>query len=128
MKFHLTRAGSRNLFTGYGQGYVSINDQRYEKNLIVAPDLAVADWSAESFDALTPAHFEALLELKPEIVILGTGERLRFPHPEMTRALARAAVGFEAMDTKAACRTYNILMAEGRQVVAAILVSQQAGS
>lgn len=128
MKFHLTRAGGRNLFTGYGEGYVSINDQRYEKNLVVAPDQPVADWNAESFDALTPAHFEALLELKPEIVILGTGERLRFPRPEVTRSLAHAAVGFEAMDTKAACRTYNILMAEGRQVVAAILVTGGAGS
>ena len=128
MKFHLTRAGGRNLFTGYGEGYVSINDQRYEKNLVVAPDQPIADWNAESFDALTPAHFEALLELKPEIVILGTGERLRFPRPEVTRALAHAAVGFEAMDTKAACRTYNILMAEGRQVVAAILVTGRAGS
>jgi len=128
MKFHLTRAGNRNLFTGYGEGYVSINDQRYEKNLLVAPDRPIVDWDAESFDALTPAHFEALLELKPELVILGTGERLRFPRPDVTRSLARAAVGFEAMDTKAACRTYNILMAEGREVLAAILVSERAGS
>ena len=122
MKFHLTRAEGRNLFTGYGEGYVSVNDRRYQGNLVVAPDHDVSMWNAESFDALTPAHFEALLELKPEIVILGTGERLRFPRPEVTRALAEAAVGFEAMDTRAACRTYNVLMAEGRAVVAAIFV------
>ena len=122
MKFHLTRAGGRNLFTGYGAGYVSINDQKYEHHVVVAPDNAVAEWDAESFEALTPAHFEALLALKPEIVLLGTGERLRFPRPEITRALAESQVGLEVMDTKAACRTFNILMAEGRQVVAAVFV------
>jgi uncharacterized protein len=89
---------------------------------VVAPDHEVAAWDAQSFYALEPAHFEALLALKPEIVILGTGPRQRFPRPELTRALAEAAVGFEAMDTRAACRTYNILMAEGRAVVAAILL------
>ena len=122
MKFHLTRAAGRNLFTGYGEGYVAINDQRFERPIVVAPENPVADWNAESFEALTAAHFESLLELKPEIVILGTGAKLRFPRPEVTRPLAEARIGFEAMDTKAACRTFNILMAEGRQVVAAILV------
>ena len=122
MKFHLTRSGGRNLFTGYGEGYVSINDHRYERHILVAPDHEVVDWNAESFDALTPAHFDALLAMNPEIVILGTGDRLRFPPREVTRALVEAAVGFEVMDTPAACRTYNILMAEGRQVVAAIFI------
>ncbi|HYH43764.1 MAG TPA: Mth938-like domain-containing protein [Burkholderiales bacterium] len=122
MKFHLTRAAGNNLFTGYGEGYVAINDQRFEHSIVVTPGNPVADWDAGSFEALTAAHFAALLTLKPEIVILGTGAKLRFPRPEVTRPLAEAQVGFEAMDTKAACRTFNILMAEGRQVVAAILV------
>ena len=122
MKLHLARPEGRNLFTGYGDGYVCVNDRRYEGSLVVAPDHEVTAWSVDNFDALTPAHFEMLLALKPEIVILGTGERLRFPRPEVTRALTAATVGFEAMDTKAACRTYNILMGEGRAVVAAILV------
>lgn len=122
MKFHLTRSGGRNLFTGYGDGYVKVNDARYETHVIVTPEGEVSEWSAESFETLTPAHFDALLALSPEIVILGTGERLRFPTPRITQPLAQARVGFEAMDTKAACRTYNVLMAEGRQVVAAILI------
>jgi len=122
MKFHLTRSGGRNLFTGYGDGYVKVNDQRFDRHMIVAPDHAVVEWDAPSFEALTPEHFERLLELKPEIVILGTGERLHFPHPRLTRPLSEASVGFEAMDTRAACRTYNILMDEGRQVVAAIFI------
>ena len=122
MKFHITQAAGRNLFTGYGEGYVTINHQRFEHAVLVTPENAVREWDAPAFDELTAAHFDPLLALKPEIVIFGTGEKLRFPRPEVTRALTRAAIGFEAMDTKAACRTYNILMAEGRQVVAAILV------
>jgi uncharacterized protein len=122
MKLHVTRPEGRNLFTGYGDGYVKVNDQRHESSVVVAPDRPVERWDPQSFDALTAEHLRALLDLKPEIVILGTGERLRFPPPHLARILAEAAVGFESMDTKAACRTYNILMAEGRQVVAAIFV------
>jgi uncharacterized protein len=122
MKLHLARPAGRNMFTGYGDDYVAINDQRYSRHIVVAPDEPVVDWGAESFETLKPADFEAVLRLKPEVVLLGTGAQLRFPRPELTRPLADAAVGFEAMDTKAACRTYNILMAEGRQVVAAILI------
>jgi uncharacterized protein len=122
MKLHLTKAAGRNLFTGYGDGYVAINDQRYDHSVVVAPEGDVDTWDAPSFDALTPAHFEALAARAPEVVILGTGPAHRFPRPDLTRALSSASIGFEAMDTKAACRTYNILMAEGRRVVAAILV------
>lgn len=122
MKFHLTRSGGRNLFTGYGDGFIKVNDQKYERNMIVAPDRAIMEWGAPSFEDLTPEHFGTLLELEPEIVIFGTGDRLKFPHPRLTCALAEAHVGLEVMDTRAACRTYNILMDEGRQVVAAILV------
>jgi uncharacterized protein len=122
MKFHPTQATGQNVFTGYGDDYVAINHQRFGHPVVVSPEQPVSAWNASTFESLTAAHFDQVLQLKPEIVILGTGDRLRFPKPELTRALASAAVGFEAMDTNAACRTYNILMAEGRQVVAAILI------
>jgi uncharacterized protein len=122
MKFHLDQAVGQNLFTGYGDGYVSVNHQRYEHSVLLAPGRDVARWDVTAFEALTRAHFEALLELAPEIILLGTGDTLRFPRADLTRVLAAASVGFEAMDTRAACRTYNILMTEGRQVVAAVLV------
>ena len=121
MKLHLARPEGRNLFTGYGEGYVKVNDEQHHGSLIVAPD-RLQTWGAENFEALTADHLRTLLDFHPEIVILGTGPRLRFPPPHLARVLAEAAVGFEVMDTKAACRTYNILMAEGRQVVAAIFV------
>ena len=122
MKFHLTKAAGRNLFTGYGDGYVSINDRRFEHSVIVTPQGEVVPWEAAAFDSLTAAHFETLRDHGPEVVILGTGATHRFPGPDLVRPLASASIGFESMDTKAACRTYNILMAEGRQVLAAILV------
>ena len=122
MKLELTRAEGQNLITGYGEGYVAVNGQRYSHAVVVAPAREVAGWDVQDFAALERTHFEALLEWRPEIVLLGTGDRQRFPRPELARVLLKAAVGFEAMDTSAACRTYNILMSEGRGVVAAILL------
>ncbi|HEX2830118.1 MAG TPA: Mth938-like domain-containing protein [Burkholderiales bacterium] len=122
MKLHLTKAAGRNLFTGYGDGYVSVNDQRYTRPVIVAPEGEVEPWNPQSFEALTADDFDVLTARSPELVLLGTGSALRFPKPDVIRPLVTAGVGFEAMDTRAACRTYNILMAEGRQVIAAIFV------
>ena len=121
MKLHLAPGSGLQLFTGYGAGYVSVNNVRYEKCVIVTPD-AVSEWEVRDFDALAADDFRFIAETKPEVVILGTGARQRFPRPELARALAGSGAGVEIMDTKAACRTYNILASEGRKVVAAILV------
>ncbi|MEK6594413.1 MAG: Mth938-like domain-containing protein [Pseudomonadota bacterium] len=121
MKLHLAPSGGQNLFTGYGPGYVSVNGARQEKNIIVTAE-RIMDWNIAGFEALNARDFELLLGLQPEIAILGTGDTLRFPVPMLSRPLVTAGVGFEVMDTKAACRTYNILMAEGRKVAAAILI------
>src|ERR1700730_2893780 len=122
MKFHLTQAAGQNLFTAYGDDFVAINHQRFEHPVLVAPAQPVTRWDASSVESLTPTHFEAILEFKPEIVVLGTSGRRRLPKPDLTRARAAGAVGCEAMDAKAACRAFNILMADGRQAVAAILI------
>ena len=120
MKLHATPASSLNSFSGYGDGFVLVNGQRHERSLIVTPD-RVMDWGATGFDALAESDFQPLLELNPEIVLLGTGPRQRFPHPRLTQALAARRIGVEVMDLQAACRTYNILMAEERRVAAALL-------
>ncbi|MBI4193821.1 MAG: Mth938-like domain-containing protein [Betaproteobacteria bacterium] len=122
MKFHLATASGQNLFTGYGPGYVAINNVRHEEHLVIMPDRVMA-WRVTGFDALEASHFEYLLGLRPEIVLLGTGKTLRFPRPELSRLFSSAGVGFEAMDSRAACRTYNILTAEGRKVLAAIFIA-----
>src|SRR5262245_18381806 len=123
MKLHLAQQAGLQLFTGYGAGYVAVNNVRYERGVLVTPQ-AVSEWTAGSFAALGPADFQFIDALKPEVVILGTGARQRFPGRELAPVLAAAGVGIEVMDSRAACRTYNILAAEGRKVVAAILLEE----
>ncbi|MNC85099.1 hypothetical protein D3C83_06760 [compost metagenome] len=121
MKLHQTPDAGLQLFTGYGAGYVAVNRTRHEKCVLVTPQ-EVAEWKVTAFDVLTAADFGFIADLKPEIVVFGTGAIQRFPRPDLARALAAAGVGVEIMDTRAACRTYNILASEGRKVVAAILL------
>jgi uncharacterized protein len=121
LKLHLDPAGALNTFTGYGEGYVEVNGERIQRSVVVLPERILTEWPAASFAGLAPEHFAALAELGPEIVLLGTGARLRFPRPEIIHPLIRAGVGIEVMDLQAACRTYNILMAEQRKVAAALL-------
>lgn len=122
LKLHLSGLSEQNMFTGYGTGYVMVNQMRYERSLIILPERIIEDWPAQTFEQLAVEHFEQLLSLQPEIVLLGTGAALRFPHPSLTRILIAAKIGIEVMDTNAACRTYNILTSEGRRVAAALLV------
>jgi len=124
MKFHLNTAEG-NMFTGHGADYVRLGVVEYRDNLLVTPERVVTGWTAGGFDTLSEADFAALVELKPEVVLLGTGASLRFPHPRLTRALTDAGIGVEVMDTPAACRTFNILAAEGRRVVAAVILDRR---
>ena len=120
MKLHASSPTALNTFSGYGEGYVLINGQRHEGSMIVMPE-RMQPWDVAGFDALKETDFEVFLELKLEILLLGTGPKQRFPHPRLTRALAQRRIGVEVMDLQAACRTYNILMAEERIVAAALL-------
>jgi len=122
VKLHPTSAAGRNVFTGYGAGYVLVNGERFERSIIVLPDRLI-DWEPQAFALLDASHFEALVPLELEMLLLGTGGALRFPHPRLTAALTRARAGVEVMDVHAACRTYNILAAEERRVGAALLFS-----
>jgi uncharacterized protein len=121
MKLTLQDATGQNVITGYGPGHVLINERRHESSLIVLPGSLVRDWPA-TFEELSLRHFESIVALAPEIVLLGTGSVLRFPEASLLRPLIAAGIGFEIMDLGAACRTYNILVAEGRKVAAALLM------
>jgi uncharacterized protein len=121
MKFHLSVNSGQNIFTAHGEGYVQVNEQRYERPLIVTPEQVLSDWPALNFASLSEADFGHFLSLKPEVILLGTGSQHRFAHPQLYRALTAAGIGVEFMSTPAACRTYNILAAEDRKVVAGIL-------
>jgi uncharacterized protein len=122
MKLHLTQAAGNQLITGYGIGWVEINAMRHTQSLIVMPNQLIEAWTTGKFDDLAEADFLQLTTLKPEVILLGTGPQHRFIHPRLTRNLTEAGISIECMDTAAACRTYNILMAEGRHVAAALLI------
>ncbi len=126
LKLHAQAQGDTNAITGYGPGYVEVNRTRYMGAVLISADAPVRAWDVAAVDALKPSHFEALLALDPEVVLLGTGDRQHFPSAPLASILVRAGVGLEVMDTGAACRTFNILVGEGRRVVAALLATGEA--
>ena len=121
MKLHSTNTQQYQTVTSYEDNAVEINLVPFSKSLIVLPEIAPAAWPVTSFDALTIEHFEQINAISPDVVILGTGKRQRFVHPRLTAPLTTRRIGVECMDNQAACRTYNILMAEGRKVALALI-------
>ncbi|MBI2728437.1 MAG: Mth938-like domain-containing protein [Polaromonas sp.] len=111
---------------GYGPGWVGLGSngvaEKIEHSIVIGSRGEKFEWKCARFEDLTEAHFALLAETQPELVIFGSGTRLRFPPPAFMRALMQKRIGIETMDTLAACRTYNILAGEGRQVIAALLI------
>ena len=122
MKLQSDPHSGANTITGYGDGYVEINQTPYAHAVLLSSDGAICAWPAQSFDSLEASHFAQMVELKPELILIGTGSKQRFPKPELLKSLILANIGFEIMDSQAACRTYNILVGEGRQVLLALIV------
>ena len=113
---------NRYRFTGYTNQSVSINELEYTDSLILLPDEIIQPWTAKPVDNLSSVDFEIVLKLNPEVVLLGTGENQHFPAPEIFGLFGERGIGLEAMNNGALCRTFNILVAEDRAVVAAILL------
>lgn len=108
--------------TGYGPGWIAVNGERHTSNLIVNAKTGWQPWNCPSFEALEAQHFEIFADLRPELILFGSGERLRFAQPAWLQKLYALRIGVETMDSQAACRTYNFLAGEGRQVIAALLI------
>ena len=121
MKLHSTNTQQYQTVTSYEDNGVEINLIPFSHSLIVLPEIAPAPWPVTSFDTLTVEHFEQINAISPDVVILGTGARQRFVHPRLTAPLTARRIGVECMDNQAACRTYNILMTEGRKVALALI-------
>ena len=111
---------------GYGPGWVGLGSngvaEKIERSIVIGSRGEKFDWHCARFEDLTENHFAQLAETQPELVIFGSGTRLRFAPPAFMRALMQRRIGMETMDTLAACRTYNVLAGEGRQVIAALLI------
>lgn len=125
MKLHSDPASALNTVTAYGDGYVEVNRVRFEHAVVFGPEGDIVAWPVASFEDVDTSAMEYLARpaapSPPEVVLIGTGARQRFLSPSLLRPLLKAGVGVEMMDTLAASRTYNILMAEGRRVVAALI-------
>ncbi|MDB5884772.1 MAG: hypothetical protein JWR74_943 [Polaromonas sp.] len=114
----------------YGDGWVGLGNngtaEKIDYSIVIGSRGEKLAWDCPGFEDLTAAHFALLADMKPELVIFGSGKRLRFPPPAFLRDLAQQQIGLETMDTLAACRTYNILAGEGRHVLAALLIDPHA--
>lgn len=121
MKLHPDQPAALNTVTAYGSGYIEINAQRHFGGLKIRPDGAVQAWDVSGIAEFDEKAVSELLLDAPEIILLGTGDEQTFPAVATLSELYRSQTGFEVMSTPAACRTYNILMAEGRHVLAALM-------
>lgn len=106
----------------YDAEWININGQRHTESILLSANQGPYAWNCRSFDDLSPSHFERLIDFKPEMVVFGSGNRLQFPPAHWLQSLYARRIGVETMDTQAACRTFNFLVAEGRVVVAALLL------
>ena len=122
------RIEGQNAIARHGPDGVIVAGVEYTRSVIVPWRGPVVAWDAADFDALGVEHFAQLAALRPELVVFGSGPRIRFPAPALLRPLIDAGIGVETMDTAAACRTYNVLFAEGRPVVAALLFAAGASA
>ena len=111
-----------NLIRSYEDGAINLANKTFRSNLMVFPDRLIADWTQVEASALVIENLEAAVAYQPEILVLGTGDRHLFPKPEIMAVLSQQRIGFEVMTTAAACRTYNVLVAENRRVVAALFL------
>ncbi|MBU6459704.1 MAG: Mth938-like domain-containing protein [Proteobacteria bacterium] len=123
MKLHLTNDPTTNMITGYGKDYVLINQERHDYDLLVLPH-EILPWRTECLEELTGGDFETVAHLDPEVVLVGTGQEHRFVHPKLYATLSKRQIGVEIMANGAACRTYNILVGEGRRVACALILNE----
>ncbi|WP_018864264.1 MULTISPECIES: Mth938-like domain-containing protein [Thioalkalivibrio] len=110
------------IVTGYESGAVGINQVGYTRSLIVRPNSLEQEWPVDTIDALAVEHLSSVIHHPPEVLLIGTGEVQQFPDRKVWRYLRNEGFGVEIMDTAAACRTYNLIMAEGREVAAALII------
>jgi uncharacterized protein len=126
VKFQPDQLAGTNVITRHDADALWVGASRFGHSLLVPWQGAVHRWAPDRPEALLAEHFEAILALQPELVIFGSGPRLKFVSPALMRALIERRIGVETMDTPAACRTYNVLVSEGRSAVAALLLAPPA--
>jgi uncharacterized protein len=122
MQFTRESAGEANAILACTDGEVRLRDRAYRASLIVTREAVIESWQPPAPEALSLEDFKDLLALAPEVVLLGTGSRQRLPPPALYAAFAGLGIGLEVMDNRAACRTYNVLLGEFREVAVALML------
>jgi len=122
MKFAEDHNSANYKISGYDHDNIGINGMPHSHSLVISPMELLADWEPINYSDLKEQHLDAIYAMNPEIIILGTGLKQIFPPAEILRRFAKEQIGYEIMDTQAACRTFNILMAEDRTVVAGLFL------
>jgi uncharacterized protein len=123
MRFTLDRPATQYVVRSYAPGRLTIGEREFSRSVIVSAQALIEDWRPQTVAELAAADLEAALALRPEVLLLGSGARQVFPPAALLAELHARRIGFEVMDTGAACRTYNLLVAEGREVAAALIIA-----
>lgn len=123
MKFSQELPDNKFFIQRYEKGSVTVDNQTYTNSLIITPKAIFAQWRPQTFNDLQAKDLTYIVELKPQIVLLGTGSQQQFPHPSILAELYNNNIGVEIMDTGAACRTFNLLLSEHRNVIAALIIN-----
>jgi uncharacterized protein len=126
MKLHAQLTDGSNTITAYAADHVSVNGQPLHTSFVLTPETLAAPWAPRTVSAIAEADVQQLVDLACPVVLLGTGAHQKFPPAALLRPLIERQIGVEIMDSSAACRTYNILVAEGRSVAAAIIIETHA--
>ncbi len=122
MELKLQYDSTINYFQSYSNNAITIKDVEYQRSLILTPEAIIADWEPIHIDLLCGDNIQTIVDLKPEVILIGTGKLLKFPKPKLYAEIASKNIGIEFMDTHAACRTYNILATESRKVAAGLIL------
>lgn len=122
MKLDLDSSATGHVIRAYEAGHVVVDDKTLTRSFVLTPERLLTDWAPQSVEQLQAEHLEPLAELAPELVLLGSGTRLRWPRPEVLEPLRRRGIAVEVMDNGAACRSYSILHSEHRKVAVALML------
>ena len=122
MKFAQDNQDEGFVITAYGENSISINGKSFKQSLIITRTKLNENWELSAIELLQADHINQILAFKPELIIIGTGDKLTFPAVEVYSGIIEHGIGVDFMDTRAACRTYNILMSEGRHIVAGLIL------
>jgi uncharacterized protein len=123
MELNLDTGAGRYQIRAYAKDFIQVNEQKIRHSLIVMPEQLIAPWPPHRIADLTTDYLQTIIDLRPSIVLLGSGEDLAFPNPELLNPFYQQKIGIEVMNNGAACRTYSVLMSEGRKVAAALLIA-----